>query len=312
MGFKGLQIILLSGESGILGRIRLGGGAGILCLVAAVTVLAGFVFGLLELGRLMAQADTTAPQAAWQAETQRQRERVSTTITASRNNLDALALHVGRLQSQVIRLDALGTRLVQTAGLDGEEFNFQGPPPQGGPLDATTFQIQTVPDFLTSLETLAAQLEDRAFKFDALGDALVDRRTESERFPAGRPISKGWLSSPYGYRHDPLTGRRAFHSGIDFAGKLGSAIVAVASGVVTWAAPRDGYGNMVELDHGNGYLTRYGHTQETLVTVGDAVKRGERIALMGSTGRSTGPHVHFEVLRNGRPVNPYKYVRAAL
>jgi murein DD-endopeptidase MepM/ murein hydrolase activator NlpD len=274
--------------------------------------LVGLAFGLFQLGRLVAEADKGPPHASWEAEAKRQRDQVATTITASRNNLDALALHLGHLQSQVIRLDALGTRLVQTASLDGEEFNFEGPPPQGGPLNPATSQIQTVPDFLTSLEALAAQLEDRAFKFHALREALVDQRTHSERFPAGRPIRKGWLSSPYGYRRDPLTGRRAFHSGIDFAGKPGSDVVAVASGVVTWAARRDGYGKMIELDHGNGYLTRYGHTRETLVAVGDAVKRGERIALMGSSGRSTGPHVHFEVLRNGRPENPYKYVRAAL
>ena len=307
-----MQIIVLSGESGTLGRIRLGSAAGGLFLAATVAILTGLSFGVFQLGRLMAEPDTSAPRAAWEAEAKRQRDQVASTIAASRNNLDALALHLGHLQSRVIRLDALGSRLIRTAGLDGEEFHFEDPRPQGGPLDPASPQIQTVPDFLTSLEVLAAQLEDREFKFHVLREALVDQRTHSERFPAGRPIIKGWLSSPYGYRRDPLTGRRAFHSGIDFAGKPGSDVVAVASGIVTWAAPRDGYGKMVELDHGNGYVTRYGHTQETLVSVGEAVKRGDRIALMGSTGRSTGPHVHFEVLRDGRPENPYRYLRAAL
>lgn len=305
-----MQIILLSGESSSPCRLHLGGRSASLTLVAAVAVLVALAFGLFHLGGIM--AGTGSADAAWEAEARRQRDQVARTIAASRNDLDALALHLGHLQSQVIRLDALGARLVETAGLNGEEFNFEGPPPQGGPLDAATTQIQTVPDFLTSLETLAAQIEDRAFKFNALGETLVDQRNDSQRFPAGKPILKGWLSSPYGYRRDPLTGRRAFHSGVDFAGKFNSAIVAVASGVVTWAATRDGYGKLVELDHGNGYVTRYGHTQKTLVAVGDAVKRGDRIALMGSTGRSTGPHVHFEVLRNGRPVNPYQYVRATL
>ena len=128
--------------------------------------------------------------------------------------------------------------------------------------------------------------------------------------PAGRPIPTGWLSSYFGNRTDPMTGRKAFHSGMDFAGRPGSDIIAVASGVVVWSGRRHGYGHMVEIDHGNGYTTIYAHNKRNLVRVGDRVRKGDVIALMGASGRATGTHVHFEVLRHGKPVNPLDYVRA--
>ncbi|UCE89604.1 MAG: M23 family metallopeptidase, partial [Pseudomonadota bacterium] len=134
---------------------------------------------------------------------------------------------------------------------------------------------------------------------------------QAEVMPAGRPVKRGWLSSYFGKRTDPFTGRRVHHAGVDFAGKLGSDVVAVAAGVVTYSGKRYGYGNLVEIDHGNGYSTRYGHNRENLVKVGDTLKKGHLIAKMGSSGRSTGPHVHFEVLLNGRAVNPKKYVHAS-
>jgi murein DD-endopeptidase MepM/ murein hydrolase activator NlpD len=129
--------------------------------------------------------------------------------------------------------------------------------------------------------------------------------------PAGRPITSGWLSSYFGIRTDPFTGKKERHKGLDFAGKLGSDVVAVASGVVTWAGRRYGYGNLVEINHGNGYSTRYGHNDKITVKVGDAVKKGQIIAKMGSTGRSTGPHVHFEVLHKGKQVDPMSYIKTA-
>ena len=131
---------------------------------------------------------------------------------------------------------------------------------------------------------------------------------DKERYISGRPIKKGWLSSPYGLRNDPFTGRRAMHKGIDFAGSEGAKVVATAAGVVTWAGNMFGYGNLVEIDHGNGLKTRYGHNESLTVNVGDVVTKGQKIANMGSTGRSTGPHVHYEVLRAGKQIDPQKYV----
>ena len=141
---------------------------------------------------------------------------------------------------------------------------------------------------------------------------LFDAEAQAEAIPSGRPITAGWLSSHYGYRNDPFTGHRAWHQGVDFAGNEGDQVIAVASGVVSWSGDRSGYGTMVEVAHGDGLVTRYAHNDENLVKVGDLVRKGEAIALMGNTGRSTGAHVHFEVFKHGRPVDPSSYIRRNL
>lgn len=169
----------------------------------------------------------------------------------------------------------------------------------------------SVSEFNAALEQLAQQVNDRARQLNVLETMLMNRHLQAEAFPAGRPVLAGWLSSKFGKRTDPFTGKREHHKGVDFAGKAGSDIIAVAAGVVTWAGERSGYGKLVEISHGNGYVTRYGHNKELLVKVGDRVDKGHRLGLMGSTGRSTGPHVHFEVIRNGKVVDPTKYIRAS-
>ncbi len=249
---------------------------------------------------------------AMQAEMDAQRLALSEATRSARDNMDALALRLGKLQAHVIRLDALGQRLTTMAKLDKGEFNFNRPPAQGGPLtDPAAAKTIDVPDFMKSLEDLSAQLDDRGQQLEVLEDMLMTRNLQSEVVPTGRPITKGWLSSYFGMRTDPFTGRQAFHSGIDFAGKMGSRVISVAAGVVTFAGWRSGYGNLVEVNHGKGYVTRYGHNSKILVKVGQTVKKGQVISRMGSTGRSTGPHVHFEVLYNGHAVNPLKYIQAA-
>jgi murein DD-endopeptidase MepM/ murein hydrolase activator NlpD len=140
---------------------------------------------------------------------------------------------------------------------------------------------------------------------------IVDRNMQDDVFIAGRPVTKGWMSSRFGSRNDPITGRNAWHNGVDFAGKEGADVVTVAAGVVVYAAVRNGYGKMVEINHGGGFSTRYGHHKELIVKVGDIVKKGQVVALMGSSGRSTGPHVHFEVYKNGRVVDPSSYIHRA-
>ena len=250
---------------------------------------------------------------AMQQELEAQRLRIEEARRTAEENMDALALRLGELQAHVMRLDALGERLTTMAKLDKGEFDFDRPPAQGGPEDAKDKQAKpmSVPDFLKSLEDLSKQLDDRSQQLAVLEDMMMNRKLDEEVVPAGRPITRGWLSSYFGMRTDPFTGRRAHHAGIDFAGKLGSDVVAVAAGVVTYAGKRSGYGNLVEINHGKGYATRYGHNQEILVEVGQTVKKGQVIAHMGSTGRSTGPHVHFEVLYNGHAVNPLKYIQAS-
>jgi len=153
------------------------------------------------------------------------------------------------------------------------------------------------------------QAEHRADQLAVLESLMASRRLSQDLKPEGRPITSGWLSSYFGNRADPFSGKQKLHAGVDFAGKEGSDVVAVASGVVTWSGKRYNYGTMVEINHGNGLVTRYAHNKDNLVTVGETVKKGQLIAAMGRSGRATGPHVHFEVLQDGRKVNPLKYLQ---
>jgi murein DD-endopeptidase MepM/ murein hydrolase activator NlpD len=163
-------------------------------------------------------------------------------------------------------------------------------------------------DFLSMLDQLDSELEDRQEMLSVLEVLLMSRSLNERVMPSGKPVEEGWLSSRYGKRSDPFTGKQDFHKGLDFAGKKGTGVLAVGDGVVSWSGKRTGYGKLVEINHGNGYVTRYGHNQRHLVKVGDTVKKGQQVAMMGSSGRSTGPHVHFEVLRNGKRVDPAKYI----
>ncbi len=266
------------------------------------------------LGYRMALPEGGGPEAlstAWEQEMAMQRSEILEARRVAEENLNALTLRLGQMQAHVIRLDALGQRLTQMAGLDKGEFNFDNPPAQGGPESSNELASIEVPDFLAQIETVTRQLEDREQQLDVLETMLMNRNLQAEVLPTGRPIKKGWLSSKYGMRTDPFSGKQEFHKGVDLAGKEGSDVISVAAGVVTWAGKRYGYGNMIEVNHGKGYVTRYGHNKEIAVKVGETVKKGQTIGLMGSTGRSTGPHVHFEVWRNGKIVNPTKYLYAA-
>ncbi len=289
----------------VLSRARLAAMAlGLFVLLPATFLYVGYRIGLEQ-----ARANPSELELALQAELDQQRLEVQEAARSAEENMNALALRLGKLQAHVMRLDALGQRLTKMAKLDKGEFDFDREPARGGPT-AVGGATMGVPDFLKSLNELSAQLEDRSEQLAVLETMLMSRNLQAEVMPAGRPVTRGWLSSYFGRRTDPFTGRRVHHSGVDFAGRLGSDVVAVAAGVVTFSGKRSGYGNLVEINHGNGYATRYGHNLENLVQVGQTVKKGQVIARMGSTGRSTGPHVHFEVLYNGRAVNPKKYVMA--
>jgi murein DD-endopeptidase MepM/ murein hydrolase activator NlpD len=228
------------------------------------------------------------------------------------SELDALAGRLGKMQANVIRLNALGQRLVAVAKLDAKEFDFINPPSYGGPHETAVSETGVTEVRNINLDSVIAklgeQLASREEQLDVLEEVIMSRQLRKASTPRGRPIKKGWLSSYYGKRADPFSGKMAMHKGVDFAGKEDSEVISVASGVVTWASERYGYGHLVEINHGNGYTTRYGHNNALLVSVGDSVEKGQAISLMGSTGRSTGPHVHFEVLKNGAQVNPNKFV----
>jgi murein DD-endopeptidase MepM/ murein hydrolase activator NlpD len=246
--------------------------------------------------------------AHWDTFLHEQQMQIDDTRKAARSDLDALTLRIGRMQAQMLRLDALGEQLVTQADLDRKEFDFSSPAPLGGPQDVFAMQSVDVRDFLAMLGELNAQMRDREQKFSVLESLLMDRSLYERVMPSGSPVRNGWVSSGYGRRTDPFTGKKEFHKGIDFAGKEGSRVVSVGDGVVSWVGRRAGYGKLVEITHGNGYVTRYGHNERLLVKAGDTVKKGQPIALMGSTGRSTGPHVHFEVVHNDEQVNPAKFL----
>jgi murein DD-endopeptidase MepM/ murein hydrolase activator NlpD len=220
--------------------------------------------------------------------------------------VDAMAMRLGEMNAHVIRLDALGKRLTEMADIDSREFNFDRDPPRGGPEGEGT--SAEIPDLSSMLSQLEQRVDLRESQLSALENLILARELKQEIHPEGRPVANGFISSYFGERSDPFDGREAFHKGVDFAGTQGSNVTAVAAGVVTWAGERSGYGKLIEINHGDGFVTRYAHNERTLVTVGQTVKRGEPVALMGSTGRSTGPHVHFEVLRNGRQVDPLSFV----
>jgi murein DD-endopeptidase MepM/ murein hydrolase activator NlpD len=236
------------------------------------------------------------------------------TLEAARRNaethLNALAQRVGHLQAQVLRLNALGSRLVQRAGLDKREFNFAEDPAVGGPETAQALRT-TVPDFLNTLDTLSRQLEAKSERLELMETVLLDRQLQAAVAPLGWPVEGGWVSSGFGLRADPFTGQRMLHEGVDIANRLGSPIHAMGGGVVTHAGAKDGYGLLIEINHGNGQSTRYAHARTLLVKEGDKVDKGQAIALVGSSGRSTGAHVHFEVLQNGRAVDPQRYLRVS-
>lgn len=247
----------------------------------------------------------------WQEQLESQQAELRRLNERSRQQVDALTLRLGEMQGRLLRLDALGQRFVESGLVASDEFNFEQPAAVGGPeagLDGESF---STPELTRMIDQLDRRLADRESQLRLLDNLMSRKKLESERFVAGRPITWGWLSSRYGYRSDPFTGKRTWHDGVDLAGKEGSDIIAVAAGVVTYAGERYGYGNLVEIDHGDGLVTRYAHAKTIQVKLGDVVQKGQVVALMGSTGRSTGPHVHFEVLKNGKSRNPEDYIQRA-
>lgn len=243
---------------------------------------------------------------AWNLDLSQQRQELQQIRKQTDQEIDALTVKLAELQSKLLRLDALGERLVDVSKLGSDEFDFSAQPAVGGPV--VLGESYQVTDINAVLDGLAERIDSRQQQLEVLDSLMSANKFGSETFVAGRPIDKGWMSSRYGQRTDPFTGRLAWHGGVDFAGKMGTEIKAVASGVVTWSDNRYGYGKLVEINHGNGYKTRYAHCADLKVNVGDVVRKGDVVALMGSTGRSTGPHVHFEIYKNGRSVDPAAYI----
>jgi murein DD-endopeptidase MepM/ murein hydrolase activator NlpD len=278
-----------------------------LALVAtvALAILSGaFAGGMAFGGRVLALGEA----AEWYSMLSSQKKEIAGVRQHVQERVDAMAMRLGELDAHLIRLDALGKRLTEMAEIDSREFNFDRDPPTGGP-EGTEGEVSAqIPDLSAMLQNLEDRVDLRSTQLAALENVILAQNLKAEIRPEGRPVTTGFISSYFGEREDPFSGRVGYHKGVDIAGSSGEDVVAVAAGVVTWSGERTGYGNLVEINHGDGYVTRYAHNERTLVTVGETVKRGDAVALMGSTGHSTGPHVHFEVLHNGRQVDPLSFL----
>lgn len=308
-----MNIILIPHNHGKGQSISLSHGQ-VWLLTAVILIALPILLGSLtyQIHRLLDQGAHN-PDPEYLAQKARLLDRERLTLEDAKRNaethLDALTQRLGYLQAQLIRLNALGSRVAHMAGLDKTEFNFNQDPPMGGPETTLHSSAFGVPNFLQSLETLSQQVAQKSAKLAALETVMLDRKLQASVTPLGWPVQGGWQSSGFGRRIDPFTGRQAFHEGVDIAAHLGTPIHALGTGVITYAGPKEGYGLMVEINHGNGRSTRYAHASAVLVKEGDTVTKGQEIALVGSTGRSTGPHVHFEVLQDGHEVNPQGYLR---
>ncbi|OZC36458.1 hypothetical protein B9Q17_15710 [Marinobacter vinifirmus] len=310
-----MNVIFVGKRHGQSKAVALNGGvlAGLIFLVLALILAAGWAGYQVAVTKAAAEQPTESELVAeWRSKLEQQKAQLARVREDVQQQVDALTLRLGQIQGRMLRLDALGQRFMESGLVASDEFNFDQPPAVGGPEElGLAGDSYSAPELTEMIFQLERQLEDREKQLRLLDKVSSRQKLEDERYVQGRPITWGWLSSKYGYRSDPFTGKRTWHGGVDLAGKDGSDIIAVASGVVTWAGERYGYGNLVEVDHGDGLVTRYAHAKTVKVKIGDVVQKGQVVALMGSTGRSTGPHVHFEVIRNGKTEDPVKYIQRA-
>jgi murein DD-endopeptidase MepM/ murein hydrolase activator NlpD len=212
------------------------------------------------------------------------------------------------MQAQLLRLDAVGQRLARSAGLNPNEFRFDQVPARGGAAPSEQVRQMSASEVDLEVEQLARLIDDRRDKLEVIDTFMLSERIREKKLPTVKPVVIGWRSSGFGQRSDPFTGARAMHEGLDFVAETGTPVVAAAAGIVAVSEQQNEYGNIVEIDHGNGLSTRYAHLSKRLVKVGDVVFKGHQIAEVGSTGRSTGAHLHFEVRNQGQAVDPTKFL----
>lgn len=231
-----------------------------------------------------------------------------------KENIAAMAIKLGQMQAQLLRLDALGERVQGLAGVKPEEFNFKELPGRGGAESSSLGERKphdlNMAGFQQALAAMSRDIGYRADYMNVVETTLMNDKIKSKLLPTNQPVDSNYNSSSFGWRVDPFTGRSAFHEGLDFPALTGTRIVAAAGGVVIAAEYHPAYGNMLDIDHGNDIITRYAHASRLLSKVGDIVQRGQHIADIGSTGRSTGPHLHFEVRIKGVAQDPRKFLAA--
>ena len=304
-----MKVILINRKHGGSRSIELGRWSRALLSLCCL----GLPLSMVTIGYLAGQDSEArtlkgAALGALQEELASQAEELAALKQQSESRLQGMTMTLAEFQARMTRLDALGEHLTAMANLEDGEFDFSQPPAMGGPL-AGEFSVDYRNfDIGGEMSVFQQRLTDREQQLDILESLLTNRNLNDQVWISGRPVEKGWISSDFGQRTDPFTGKPAMHDGIDFAGKEGSNVVAVAGGVVTWTGTQSGYGEMVEISHGEGFVTRYAHNKQNLVEPGDVVRKGEPIGIMGSSGRSTGAHVHFEVYKHGRAIDPASYV----
>jgi murein DD-endopeptidase MepM/ murein hydrolase activator NlpD len=228
-----------------------------------------------------------------------------------RENLNAMAVKLGEMQAQLMRLDALGERLSALAGLRPGEFRFAELPGRGGAVSNVPAKDLSMAEFNRQLEQLSRLMENRTDSLGILESQLFDAKVKKKLMPTIPPVDGSYSASSFGWRIDPFNGMLAMHEGVDFVVDVGTPVFASAGGVVSFAGIHPQYGSMVEIDHGNDFTTRYAHNSRLLVREGEVVQRGSKIAESGSTGRATGPHVHFEVRYRSVAQNPVRFLQAA-
>lgn len=303
-----MKLILLTESRAAARHVHISMPVFVACVTLSIAVLIGGGGALFS--RLMASEQSIAGVDELRGDLVKQKMELAELRNRAQEQLDVLAVRMGSLNASTIRLNALGQRLTDMADLDDGEFDFVSEPARGGPLEPVAGPaVGQVSDFFDEIDSMDRSLYDQEQQLLVLERLMLNRKLHDRVYPQGRPVTSGYISSYFGKRTDPFNGKTASHRGIDFAGKRGSDVIAVAGGVVTYSGPRFGYGNMVEINHGNGYVTRYAHNEQNLVAPGDRIQPGQKIALMGSSGRATGPNLHFEVWHRGRPVNPVKYIR---
>ena len=304
-----MDIILVSGRFAKTRTIRLSAiNMTLLALLAFATLITAAVavqYPIARLDRGLMSDGLRAWLASAQTEEQQKEQ------AYMRESLDTMAKRLGQMQAQMQRLDALGLRLVKASGMKPAEFGFDKPPAQGGPYVPSMHQDISLESMLQQMSTLTLSIDDKNDKLGALETMFMQDRSKEWLIPSVMPVKDGWFSSNFGWRIDPFTGKEAMHEGVDFVVPMGTAIYASAGGVVAYAGMHPQFGNLVEIDHGNGVITRYAHNSKVLVQVGQMVRRGQKISLSGATGRATGPHMHFEVRYKGVAQNPVRFLKDA-
>ncbi len=304
-----MNIILVSSRFAKVRSITLNGTHLLLVTLLAMGLLLAAVFAVqYTLIRFHPDAMSTEMR-AWLASAQTESQQKQQSYL--REGLDTMAARLGQMQAQLVRLDTLGARLAKLSGIKPQEFNFDQPPAQGGPYVPAMQQNISLSSMNQQLANLSVLLNDRNDKLGALETLLMQSSLEKKQFPSVPPIMGGWHSSDFGWRIDPFTGKNAMHEGVDFMVPEGTPILASAGGIVVYSDYHPQYGNMIEVDHGNDIVTRYAHASRLLVKVGQMVRRGQEIAKVGSTGRSTGNHLHFEVRYKSLAQNPARFLQSA-